>query len=162
MGLFRNHQRISGKDRERKLRRERYFRLWGYKACKRYRIGERIAGANLWADAHRKKTAALLMGAMLLIILASLTVDFLAFSGKGPDPIEEPDMTSLKPMFDGMHSIMTMKTLESNELTAMANRTIFLKRDIDSLLALPAKTHEDSVRTVGEYAELKSILTKIK
>ena len=159
MNIFKNKQTHEYKEKERyRLRRAR---IWGYKLGKKYGIGEKVAKANAWAEGHRRKTAGILFSVNTCIYLIGF---ILCMSGNQTDgsSIKDPmqDLAQIQPMFSQLHRIEDMKTVQKNTYVQLSNRAVKLKREVDSLMAMPRKTHQDSVLALQKYDELKTILNK--
>ena len=147
MNIFKNKQTNEYKEKERY--RLRKARVWGYKIGKKYGIGEKIAKANAWADVHRRKTAGILFSVNTCIYLIGFV---LCMSGSEADgsSIKDPmqDLAQIQPMF-------SKKTY-----VQLSHRAVKLKREVDSLMAMPGKTHQDSVLALQKYDELNTIMNK--
>ena len=159
MNIFKNKQTNEYKEKERyRLRRAR---IWGYKLGKKYGIGEKVAKANAWAEGHRRKTAGILFSVNTCIYLIGF---ILCMSGNQTDgsSIKDPmqDLAQIQPMFSQLHHIEDMKTVQKKTYVQLSNRAVKLKREVDSLMAMPRKTHQDSVLALQKYDELKTILNK--
>ena len=159
MNIFKNKQTNEYKEKERyRLRRAR---IWGYKMGKKYGIGEKIAKANAWADGHRRKTAGILfsVNATIYIVGFLLCMSGNDASGKSiQDPMQ--DLAQIQPMFSQLHRIEDMKTVQKKTYVQLSNRAVRLKHEVDSLMAMPGKTHQDSVLALQKYDELKMIMNK--
>ncbi len=159
MNIFKNKQTNEYKEKERY--RLRKARVWGYKIGKKYGIGEKIAKANAWADGHRRKTAGILFSVNTCIYLIGFV---LCMSGSGADgsSIKDPiqDFAQIQPMFSQLHRIEDMKTVQKHTYVQLSNRAVRLKREVDSLMAMPGKTHQDSVLALQKYDELNTIMNK--
>ena len=159
MNIFKNKQTNEYKEKERyRLRRAR---IWGYKMGKKYGIGEKIAKANAWADGHRRKTAGILFSVNATIYIVGF---LLCMSGNEVDgnSIQDPmqDLAQIQPMFSQLHRIEDMKTVQKKTYVQLSNRAVRLKHEVDSLMAMPRKTHQDSVLALQKYDELKMIMNK--
>ena len=159
MNIFKNKQTNEYKEKERyRLRRAR---IWGYKMGKKYGIGEKIAKANAWADGHRRKTAGILFSVNFCIYIIGF---LLCMSGNEADgnSIQDPmqDLAQIQPMFSQLHRIEDMKTVQKKTYVQLSNRAVRLKHEVDSLMAMPGKTHQDSVLALQKYDELKTIMNK--
>ena len=159
MNIFKNKQTNEYKEKERyRLRRAR---IWGYKMGKKYGIGEKITKANAWADGHRRKTAGILFSVNTCIYLIGFV---LCMSGSEADgsSIKEPmqDLAQIQPMFSQLHRIEDMKTVQKKTYVQLSHRAVKLKREVDSLMAMPGKTHQDSVLALQKYDELNTIMNK--
>ena len=159
MNIFKNKQTNEYKEKERY--RLRKARVWGYKIGKKYGIGEKIAKANVWADGHRRKTAGILFSVNTCIYLIGFV---LCMSGSEADgnSIKDPmqDLAQIQPMFSQLHHIEDMKTVQKKTYVQLSHRAVKLKREVDSLMAMPGKTHQDSVLALQKYDELNTIMNK--
>ena len=159
MNIFKNKQTNEYKEKERY--RLRKTRVWGYKIGKKYGIGEKIAKANAWADGHRRKTAGILFSVNTCIYLIGFV---LCMSGSEVDgsSIKDPmqDLAQIQPMFSQLHRIEDMKTVQKKTYVQLSHWAVKLKREVDSLMAMPGKTHQDSVLALQKYDELNSIMNK--
>jgi hypothetical protein len=159
MNIFKNKQTNEYKEKERyRLRRAR---IWGYKMGKKYGIGEKIAKANAWADGHRRKTAGILFSVNFCIYIIGFMLCMSGNDANG-NSIQDPmqDLAQIQPMFSQLHRIEDMKTVQKHTYVQLSNRAVRLKREVDSLMAMPRKTHQDSVLALQKYDELKMIMNK--
>lgn len=159
MNIFKNKQTHEYKEKERY--RQRKARIWGYKLGKKYGIGDKIAKVNLWADGHRRKTAGILFSVNTCIYIIGF---LLCMSGNEADgnSIKDPmqDLAQVQPIFSQLHRIEDMKTVQKHTYVQLSNRAVKLKREVDSLMAMPRKTHQDSVLALQKYDELQTIMNK--
>ena len=159
MNIFKNKQTNEYKEKERY--RLRKARVWGYKFGKKYGLGDKIAKANVWADGHRRKTAGILFSVNFCIYIIGF---LLCMSGNEADgnSIKDPmqDFAQVQPIFSQLHRIEDMKTVQKHTYVQLSNRAVKLKREVDSLMAMPRKTHQDSVLALQKYDELQTIMNK--
>ena len=157
MKIFKNKQTPEYKEKERY--RLRKARIWGYKLGKKYGIGEKISMANAWADGHRRKTAGILFSVNATIYVIGF---LLCMSGNDNNNINDPmqDFSQIQPMFEQLHRIEDMKTVQKNTFAQLGNRIVNLKHEVDSLMNKPDKTYQDSVLTLAKYDELKTLMNK--
>ena len=159
MNIFKNKQTNEYKEKERY--RQRKARIWGYKFGKKYGIGDKIAKANVWADGHRRKTAGILFSVNATIYIVGFLLCMSGNDASG-NSIQDPmqDLAQIQPMFSQLHRIEDMKTVQKHTYVQLSNRAVRLKREVDSLMAMPGKTHQDSVLALQKYDELKMIMNK--
>ena len=159
MNIFKNKQTNEYKEKERyRLRRAR---IWGYKMGKKYGIGDKIAKCNAWADGHRRKTAGILFSVNATIYIVGFLLCMSGNDASG-NSIQDPmqDLAQIQPMFSQLHRIEDMKTVQKKTYVQLSNRAVRLKHEVDSLMAMPGKTHQDSVLALQKYDELKTIMNK--
>ena len=156
MNIFKNKHTPEYKEKQR--HRLRMARIWGYRIGKKYQIGDRINKANAWANAHRRKAAGIALAVNFCIYLIGFGMCFSSskFDGGIIDPM--PQFAEIQPMFAQLHHIEDMKHVHKQSYLQLGNRIVGLKKDVDSLMALPRKTHADSVRVLQEYDELQELI----
>ena len=158
MSIFKNKQTPEYKEKQR--HRLRIARIWGYRIGKKYQIGNRINKANVWANTHRRKAAGIALAVNFCIYLIGVGMCFA--DNKANNGIADPmqDFAAVQPMFAQIHRIHDMKQVEKSSFVALSNRAVRLKHEVDSLMAMPGKTHQDSVLALDKYDELKMIMNK--
>ena len=118
----------------------------------RYRLAARIRLANRWAAKHPKTTFAGVAGTMLLLLVSTVAID----SGNGKQ--SEPDVSSIQ----GFRTIQANKDIHRNVLTDMTVKGQKLRNELDSMIAIPVKSREDSLRIILKYRQLENIVKSIK
>jgi len=120
-----------------------------------FKIRERIDRMNQWAEKHKKRTVTITIGILTLsLILGS----WLTFSSDSNESELFSDMTDVRPDFEGMRRIQRLKSLQVEQTTDLTNRGQRLKHDLDSLIALPVKSHKDSVDIMVKYHQLEIVV----
>lgn len=120
-----------------------------------FKIRERIDRMNLWAEKHKKRTVAITIGVLTLsLILGS----WLTFSSDSKEPDLFGGMTDVRPDFEGMRRIQRLKSLQVEQTTDLTHRGQRLKHDLDSLIAIPVKSHKDSVDIMVKYRQLEIVV----
>ena len=120
-----------------------------------FKIRERIDRMNLWAEKHKKRTVAITIGVLTLsLILGS----WLTFSSDSKEPDLFGGMTDVRPDFEGMRRIQRLKSLQVEQTTDLTHRGQRLKHDLDSLIAIPVKSHKDSVDIMVKYHQLEIVV----
>ena len=120
-----------------------------------FKIRERIDRMNQWAEKHKKRTIVITIG----ILTLSLILDsWLTFSSDSKEPDLFGGMTDVRPDFEGMRRIQRLKSLQVEQTTDLTNRGQRLKRDLDSLIAIPVKSHKDSVNIMVKYHQLEIVV----
>ena len=110
---------------------------------------------NQWAEKHKKRTIVITIGILTLsLILGS----WLTFSSDSKEPDLFGGMTDVRPDFEGMRRIQRLKSLQVEQTTDLTNRGQRLKHDLDSLIALPVKSHKDSVDIMVKYRQLEIVV----
>lgn len=120
-----------------------------------FKVRERIDRMNQWAEKHKKRTVTITIGILTLsLILGS----WLTFSSNSNESELFSDMTDVRPDFEGMRRIQRLKSLQVEQTTDLTNRGQRLKRDLDSLIAIPVKSHKDSVDIMVKYHQLEIVV----
>ena len=138
----------------------RMMRLGLWKLAKKFRLRERIEIANKWANLHKGRTASFVMTALLLSLLAGVLTTLLE-----GDEEHEPRFDSIaivSPMFNGMRRIQEAKNYQVSQVEQMTMRGKEIKHELDSLVRIPLKTHDDSVQIVIKYKQLEVIVNELE
>ena len=118
----------------------------------RYRLAGRIRLANIWARKHPKRT--------FFLLASTVAIDSMTLSDK-----REPDVSSiaqLEPIFSGFRTIQTNKSVHRSTLTKLTHEGQLLREELDSLIAIPRKSHQDSIHIVQSYNRLESIVKSLQ
>lgn len=152
--------RIRKKLRESRLRTHLQIRAWLQpklgKAGERLRLVGRIRLANIWAWRHPKRTFTCVTGILSLLLVCSLVI-----GNDRPDNVDEQDISaiaSMEPLFQGFRAIQSNKGLHRATMLELADSGRAIRRELDSLIAMPRKTHGDSLRIVRQYRRLENIV----
>ena len=148
------------KEARKESKATRWFRIILWRCFVRWKVRERIAFANKWADGHRGDTMLITVGCLLfsLIVGAFLT---LGTENDGNDNF----MSGVEPvesMFRGMQQIQNAKAYHISQMEQMARDGQRLKHELDSLVILPHKTHDDSLQIVIRYKQLELIVNNLE
>ena len=154
MGLFRK------KKKARESRHTRMFRLFLWYLFKKTRCRERIERANAWAEQNKGRTATMTVGTlfMLLVIGSVMTL-----SGN-----DEPEMNiidgiaEVNPMFQGLQQIQDTKAYQLSQMEKLTVKGQSLKRELDSLIRMPVKSHEDSLKIIIKHRQLELIVNNLE
>ena len=154
MGLFRKRKKA------RESRHARMFRLFLWYLFKKTRCRERIERANAWAEQNKGRTAAMTVGTlfMLLVIGSVMTL-----SGN-----DEPEMNiidgiaEVNPMFQGLQQIQDTKAYQLSQMEKLTVKGQSLKRELDSLIRMPVKSHEDSLQIIIKHRQLELIVNNLE
>jgi hypothetical protein len=136
------------------------MRLGLWKLAKRFRLRERIGKANQWCEQHKGRTASFTMGALLISLAAGVLTSLLE-----GDEEHEPRFDSIaivSPMFNGMRRIQENKDYQVSQVEKMTMRGKEIKHELDSLVGIPLKTHDDSVQIVIKYKQLEMIVRNLE
>jgi len=65
-------------------------------------------------------------------------------------------------MMNGLRQIDERKKSEKIELKQLTDKGVAIHKELDSLLAIDVKSHEDSVRIIQDYRQLENIVNFLK
>ena len=118
-----------------------------------------VAAQTGCAAKHPKTTFAGVAGTLLLLLVSTVSID----SGNGKQ--SEPDVSSIaamEPVFQGFRTIQANKDIHRSVLTDMTMKGQLLRHELDSMIAIPVKSREDSLRIILKYRQLENIVKSIK
>ena len=159
MRIFKTGKKEKGK-RKKEPRHVRLIRLTLWRLFKNTRFRDRIKKANGWASEHVGTTASVTIGLLSLSLLAGILITKLT-----PEDEVNPSLESIvlvSPVFDGMRRIQENKTYHVSQVEQMTLRGKELKHELDSLIRIPLKTHDDSLNIVVKYKQLEMIVRNLE
>jgi hypothetical protein len=124
-----------------------------------WKIRERIDAANAWAVKHPKHTAAMTVGALVCSLCFGIVVSL--YSPQSSKDIVG-EIENVQPMFAGLQSIQNGKNVQVREVGQLALKGQRLKGELDSLVRIPIKTHQDSALIIYKYKQLEMIVANLK
>lgn len=129
----------------------------------RYRLPGRIRLANIWARKHPKRTFGYVTGSLLFLLAVNIALDNMAVPQSEVTFSEKTSSIALvDPMFEGFRTIQANKTAHRGSLVKLVAKGQALHEELDSLIALPHKTHMDSIHIIRNYRKLESIVKSLK
>lgn len=126
---------------------------------RQWKIQERINAANAWAVKHPKHTAAMTVGALVCSLCLGIVVSL--YSPQSSKDIVG-EIENVQPMFAGLQSIQNGKNVQVREVGQLALKGQRLKGELDSLMRIPIKTHQDSALIIYKYKQLEMIVANLK
>ena len=154
MGIFK------GRKRKGEPRHSRMFRLMLWSLFKRAKVRERTEKANRWAENHKRQTAMMTVGSLFLLLVLGTAMTFLGGEEKEENILE--GITPVNPMFQGLQRIQDAKAYQVAWLDRMALDGRRLKRQLDSLIRIPDKTHDDSLQILIKHRQLEIIVDNLE
>lgn len=125
----------------------------------RYRLAARIRKANGWAAKHPRRTFAYVVGTLLLVLVAD--VAFTLTRTETAEP--ELDMiANVEPIFNGFRTIQANKDVHRRTILDLASRGQSVRAELDSMVAIPVKSREDSIGIILRYNQLENIVKSLK
>ena len=141
-------------------RHVRMFRIFLWCLFKKARCRERIEWANNWAELNRGRTAAMTVGTLLLLLIIGSAMTLTNNDEPEMNVIE--GIAEVNPMFRGLHRIQDNKAYQTSQMERMIMKGNALKKELDSLIRIPLKSHGDSLQIVIKYRQLELIVNNIE
>ena len=147
---------------ESRLNTHRLIRAWLQprlgEVGNRFRLGGRIRLANRWARKHPRRTFACVVGSLAFLRagnIAASSVSRLPVSRTSPAMFPASRKASDP-------TTQANKNVHRTTLMELTGRGQKLREELDSLIALPRKSHADSIRIVQRYQQLEHIVQSLK
>lgn len=121
----------------------------------KFKLKDKIAKANLWADKHKKRVSVITISMLMLSLIIG---SWLTLTSTYNEADMLSDFTEVKPAFDGIRRIQRLKSMQVDQTVELTNKGQQLKHDLDSLVRLPVKSHQDSVDIVVKYRQLELVV----
>lgn len=126
---------------------------------KRYRLAARIRIANRWATLHPKRTFGYVVGTLLMVLLCDVMIAGMRAEMKEPDVNM---IANVEPVFNGFRTIQANKDTHRRTVLEMTSQGQNLKHELDSLIAIPRKSHADSIGIIRRYGQLENLVKTLK
>ena len=121
----------------------------------KFKFKDKIAKANQWADKHKKQVSVITISMLMLSLIIG---SWLTLTSTYNEADMLSDFTEVKPAFDGIRRIQRLKSMQVDQTVELTNKGQQLKLDLDSLVRLPVKSHQDSVDIVVKYRQLELVV----
>ncbi|MCH5228339.1 MAG: hypothetical protein J1F16_11090 [Muribaculaceae bacterium] len=155
--------KIRNKIKNSKRHLDTTFRQWLRPKVKgfsnRYRIAARIRLANIRAKKHPKKTFFLVSCSLLVIFFSDLAMTVFGTAGSSPGM---EGITKVEPLFEGFRTIQANKDQQRKSILEMVAKGQELKSELDSMIAIPVKSRQDSIIILQKYSRLEKIANSLK
>ena len=125
----------------------------------RYRLAARIRMANGWATRHPKRTFLYVVGSLLFILVGDMMVAGMRAEMKEPNVNM---IANVEPIFNGFRTIQANKDTHRRTIMELATKGQTIRHELDSMIAIPAKSHEDSIGIIRRYNQLDNIVKSLK
>ena len=79
--------------------------------------------------------------------------------------MREPDVNiiaNVEPVFNGFRTIQANKDSHRRTILEMTSQGQNLKHELDSLIAIPRKSHADSIGIIKRYGQLENLVKTLK
>lgn len=109
-----------------------------------------------------------MVGSLAFLLAGNIAGDVLLTGNRETDEAAWTGTESLngialvEPMFQGFRAIQANKNVHRTTLMELTGRGQELREELDSLIALPRKSHADSIRIVQRYWQLEHIVQSLK
>ena len=145
---------------KKEARHIRLTRVFLWRLFRRHQVRERIEQANQWALRHKRRTAAITVGLLSLSLLTGILTT--AFGDSEESEPSFDGIAQVGPMFEGMRRINDNKGFQLSQVEQLSLKGKTIKHELDSLVRLPFKSHDDSVRIVVRYKQLEMIVNHLQ
>lgn len=125
---------------------------------KKHKIAARIRLANAWATKHPKRTFGYVVSTLLAIFLFDIIIS--GYKLESQDPNFEK-IAVVEPIFDGFRRIQSNKEAHQKKVIELTNTGADLRHELDSLMAIQPKSHEDSMAIITRYSRLEVIVKSL-
>ena len=136
------------------------FRLFLWFLFKKTRCRERIDKANRWAEQNKGRTAAMTVGTLLLLLILGSVMTLTDDNEQKMDIID--GIAEVGPIFQGLQQIQDTKTYQMTQVERLTMTGKTLKRELDSLIKMPVKSHNDSLQIVIKHRQLELIVNNLE
>ncbi len=125
----------------------------------RYRLAARIRMANAWAARHPKRTFLYVVGSLLTVLLGDMMVAGMRAEMKEPNINM---IANVEPIFNGFRTIQANKDTHRRTIMELATKGQVVRHELDSMIAIPTKSYEDSIGIIRRYNQLENIVKSLK
>ncbi|MDE6089994.1 MAG: hypothetical protein K2G41_04770 [Duncaniella sp.] len=126
---------------------------------RRYRLAARIRIANRWATQHPKRTFGYVVGTLLTVLFCDVAITGMRAEMKEPDVNM---IANVEPVFNGFRTIQANKDTHRRTVLEMTSQGQTIKHELDSLIAIPHKSHSDSIGIIRRYGQLENLVKTLK
>lgn len=149
-------------------RYKRQLRYACWQLSKGWKVRNKIEKCNQWASENRKTFFVLVVG-FLVFAFVTTAISILYDLTKKPSSDGSQDLSgkntpieNIQPMMNGLRQIEETKKSTKLEIKQMTDNGVLIHKELDSLLSVKDKSHEDSVRIVQDYRQLQNIVNFLK
>lgn len=126
----------------------------------RLRLRGRIRLVNIWARKHPRKLMFYYSAFAVLLLGITLLSDSFGQSEKQEDPLSLKSIPSMSHRLQSISNMEIQNERIKRETAQFGQMGMRLFNELDSLLKLPTKTHEDSLRIATNYRILNDTFNK--
>jgi len=115
--------------------------------------------ANAWAARHPKRTFLYVVGSLLTVLLGDMMVAGMRAEMKEPNINM---IANVEPIFNGFRTIQANKDTHRRTIMELATKGQVVRHELDSMIAIPTKSYEDSIGIIRRYNQLDNIVKSLK
>ena len=131
------------------------FRHWEYRKT----IRKKIDRLQAYVDMHPKKAVACILGTMTALLFLTLFSTYYSFTHpSNEDVLPLQSMEEMSSIFNNKQRIDEVKQNHVEEVRSIYNEGQLLRKNLDSLMSLRVKTHEDSLEIYRQHKQLSTIV----
>lgn len=120
------------------------------------RLRQRIRLANIMAKRYPKKMMACYLTFAVTLLAITLVMDFFSIRDGSQDTLDLKSIPSMSHRLQSLNNTEIQNERIRQELNRLGLKGMEVYNELDSLIRLPVKTHEDSLKIIQNY----NILTK--
>lgn len=149
------------KKKKKETVRNRRITVFLWHCFKKLQVKEKIKKGNEWADNHKKATATITISLLSTFLLIGVLTSIISIPNDTQENILD-GIEDVQPMFQGIQRIQDAKSYQKEQISGLIHKGKKIKRDLDSLLQIKNKTHEDSTLILVNYKQLEIIARNLK
>lgn len=130
------------------------------KLGERLRLRARIRWANIWGRNHPKKLMVYYSTFAIALLSGTVLIDFLTPKAKSQDLLGLQSIPKMDHRLQSLNNSEIQTEKIKMELATLGQKGLIIYNELDSLMKLPVKTHEDSVRIITNYNILNDTFNK--
>ena len=138
----------------------RHTMVFLWKFFKHIQLREKFAKMQFWAENNKRQTAALTIGLLSVFLIVGILTSVLGTNHSDEDIMS--GIEDVQPMFQAIQQIQDAKYNQKQQFSQLVKRGREIRMDLDSLLQIKSKTHQDSVRILVAYRQLEIIARNLK
>ena len=117
----------------------------------RLRLSVRIRWANKWAKRHPKRLMISYSAFAILLLGFTLLVDGYQSHKQNANTLGLNSIPSMKHRLQSLNNSEIQQERIRQEVHALGQKGMIIYNELDSLIKLPVKTHDDSIKIVQNY-----------
>ena len=123
-------------------------------------IPQKLAHLQDLANANKKTTSALTIGILSCLFISSILISLL-YKQEDDFASSFNQIEDISPIINAKQSLEENKHRQVDDMKSLLIQGQQLKRELDSLLAIPSKNHHDSLELFRKHKQLELIVNYI-